>query len=111
MLRSRLYQHYTEIQKQEQAAKEDAKMAIAWGSQIRSYFFQPHLLVKDHRTNHSTGNVTAVMDGDLDGFMETYLKLEDPKTRKKREGAEGAWEEEARYEGVRQLELFAGAEA
>ncbi|MEG1743994.1 MAG: peptide chain release factor 2 [Ruthenibacterium sp.] len=48
--------------------------AIAWGSQIRSYVFMPYTLVKDHRTNFENGNVSAVMDGDLDGFINAYLK-------------------------------------
>ena len=47
---------------------------IAWGSQIRSYVFCPYTLVKDHRTNYEVGNVQAVMDGDLNNFMEEYLK-------------------------------------
>lgn len=47
---------------------------IAWGSQIRSYVFCPYTLVKDHRSNYETGNVQAVMDGDLNGFIESYLK-------------------------------------
>lgn len=47
---------------------------IAWGSQIRSYVFCPYTLVKDHRTNFEVGNVQSVMDGDLDGFIESYLK-------------------------------------
>ncbi len=48
---------------------------IAWGSQIRSYVFCPYTLVKDHRTNYEVGNVQNVMDGDLDGFIESYLKM------------------------------------
>ena len=48
--------------------------AIAWGSQIRSYVFMPYTLVKDHRTGYENGNVSAVMDGDLDGFINAYLK-------------------------------------
>ena len=47
---------------------------IAWGSQIRSYVFMPYTMVKDHRTGYETGNVNAVMDGDLDGFINAYLK-------------------------------------
>ena len=47
---------------------------IAWGHQIRSYVFMPYTMVKDHRTNYETGNVDAVMDGDLDGFIFAYLK-------------------------------------
>ena len=47
---------------------------IAWGSQIRSYVFHPYSMVKDHRTNWETGNIGAVMDGDLDPFINAYLK-------------------------------------
>jgi peptide chain release factor 2 len=47
---------------------------ITWGSQIRSYVFMPYTLVKDHRTSFETGNINAVMDGDLDGFINAYLK-------------------------------------
>lgn len=50
------------------------QMDIAWGSQIRSYVFCPYTLVKDHRTNYEVGNVQAVMDGDLNGFMDSYLR-------------------------------------
>ena len=49
-------------------------LKIAWGHQIRSYVFMPYTMVKDHRTNYETGNVDAVMDGDLDGFIFAYLK-------------------------------------
>ena len=75
MLKSKLL----ELKEKEKKDKiEDLKgnqMDIAWGSQIRSYVFCPYTLVKDHRTNYETGNVQAVMDGDLNGFMEAYLKL------------------------------------
>ena len=47
---------------------------VGWGSQIRSYVFQPYQLVKDLRTEYEVGNVSAVLDGDLDGFMEAYLR-------------------------------------
>ena len=50
------------------------QMDIAWGSQIRSYVFCPYTLVKDHRTNYEVGNVSSVMDGDLNGFIDSYLK-------------------------------------
>ena len=56
---------------------EDIKgvqMEIAWGSQIRSYVFHPYSMVKDHRTQFETGNIQAVMDGELDGFIDAYLK-------------------------------------
>lgn len=52
---------------------------IGWGSQIRSYVFMPYTLVKDHRTNYEMGNINAVMDGDLDGFINAYLKAESQK--------------------------------
>ena len=47
---------------------------IAWGSQIRSYVFCPYTLVKDHRTNYETGNIEAVMNGEIEDFMKEYLK-------------------------------------
>ena len=50
------------------------QMQIAWGSQIRSYVFMPYTLAKDHRTGFESGNINAVMDGDLDGFINAYLK-------------------------------------
>lgn len=53
---------------------QGVKLNIEWGSQIRSYVFMPYTLVKDHRTNCETGNITAVMDGDLDNFIAEYLK-------------------------------------
>ena len=66
-----------ELKEREQKEKiEDIKgvqMEIAWGSQIRSYVFCPYTLVKDHRTNYEEGNVNAVMDGALDGFINAYL--------------------------------------
>ena len=57
---------------------EDIKgeqMQIAWGSQIRSYVFMPYTLVKDHRTGFEMGNVNAVMDGDIDGFINAFLAM------------------------------------
>jgi peptide chain release factor 2 len=63
------------------------KKDIAWGSQIRSYVFQPYQLVKDHRTALETGNVNAVMDGDLDQFIEAYLIAS---SGKKAEGTESS---------------------
>ena len=75
MLKSKL----VDLKEKEEKAKIDKlkgnQMDIAWGSQIRSYVFCPYTLVKDHRTNYEIGNVQSVMDGDLNGFMEAYLKL------------------------------------
>ena len=47
-----------------------------WGSQIRSYVFQPYTMVKDHRTNYESGNIDDVMDGNLEGFITAYLKMQ-----------------------------------
>ena len=73
VLRSRLY----ELRKKEQEEKlgkvVSEKKDIAWGSQIRSYVFQPYQMVKDHRTGMETGNVNAVMDGEIEQFIEAYL--------------------------------------
>jgi peptide chain release factor 2 len=76
VLRSRLYQHYREERDAEQAAKAGEKKDIAWGSQIRSYVFQPYQLVKDLRTDTETSNIVEVMDGDLDEFIESYLRTQ-----------------------------------
>jgi peptide chain release factor 2 len=73
VLRARLYEHYSREQEEEMAKLEGVKQAIAWGSQIRSYVLAPYQLVKDHRTGEETGNVTAVLDGDVDRFIEAYL--------------------------------------
>ena len=54
---------------------------IAWGSQIRSYVFMPYTLAKDHRTGFEMGNIQAVMDGDIDGFINAYLKMESLKSQ------------------------------
>lgn len=74
MLRSKLFE--LEMEKREKLKKnlEGEQQAIEWGSQIRSYVFQPYTLVKDNRTAVETGNIQAVMDGDLDPFIEGYLK-------------------------------------
>ena len=74
VLRARLYQYYKDQQDAEQAVKTGDKKDIAWGSQIRSYVFQPYQLVKDLRTNTETSSVGDVMDGDLDPFIESYLR-------------------------------------
>ena len=73
VLKARLYQF--ELQKEKEAAQviENQKMDIGWGSQIRSYVFHPYNMVKDHRTKHESGNVQAVMDGDIDPFIRAWL--------------------------------------
>jgi peptide chain release factor 2 len=73
VLRARLYDYYKRQQDEEMAKLQGEKAPIAWGSQIRSYVLAPYQLVKDHRTGEETGNVTAVLDGDLDRFIEAYL--------------------------------------
>jgi len=74
VLRSRLYEHYKQEQEIENAKHAQEKKDISWGNQIRSYVFQPYTMVKDHRTKHESGNIQAVMDGELDPFIEEYLK-------------------------------------
>ncbi len=74
LLRSRLYQKYKEEEEAKRAALESSKKEIAWGSQIRSYVMHPYTLVKDHRTGVEKGDVEAVMDGDIDEFIEASLQ-------------------------------------
>jgi peptide chain release factor 2 len=73
VLKSRLYQHYKEEEEARQEKLESQKKKIEWGSQIRSYVFHPYNLVKDHRTAVETSNVQAVMDGEIDQFIQGYL--------------------------------------
>jgi peptide chain release factor 2 len=75
ILKSRLFELEQKKKEAEFNAIVGEKKEIAWGSQIRSYVFQPYQMVKDHRTAHETGNVSAVMDGGIDGFIEAYLKM------------------------------------
>jgi len=74
ILKARLFDLYQQQQQQELEKIRGDQKEIAWGSQIRSYVFQPYSLVKDHRTNVEVGNVQAVMDGELDEFINAYLK-------------------------------------
>ncbi|QTH46867.1 peptide chain release factor 2 [Cohnella sp. LGH] len=74
MLRSKLYELKIQEQQRELAEVRGEQMEIAWGSQIRSYVFHPYSMVKDHRTQVETGNVGAVMDGELDSFIDGYLR-------------------------------------
>ncbi len=86
MLKSRLFDYYKEQQNQEREKNSVEKKDISWGNQIRSYVFQPYTMVKDTRTRWETGNIGAVMDGDLDDFIEAYLKY--------------AWEVKSKKQGV-----------
>ena len=74
MLKAKLYQRKLEEQEAELAKIRGEVKEIGWGSQIRSYVFHPYSLVKDHRTSYEVGNVQAVMDGELDGFIDAYLR-------------------------------------
>jgi peptide chain release factor 2 len=76
VLRSRLYQHYQEQQQEEMKKYEESKKKIEWGSQIRSYVFQPYTLVKDHRTGVQTSDIQRVMDGDLEIFINAFITQE-----------------------------------
>ena len=75
ILGSRLYQLRLDEQKEKMKEIESSKMDNAWGSQIRSYVFHPYNMVKDHRTSVETSNIQQVMDGDLDNFIQEYLKI------------------------------------
>ena len=76
ILKSRIYQRMIEEQENRLAAIKGEQKRIEWGSQIRSYVFQPYRMVKDLRTGYEVGNVQAVMDGDIDEFIFAYLKSE-----------------------------------
>ena len=73
MLKSKLVEIAEREQKERIEDLKGVQMEIGWGSQIRSYVFHPYSMVKDHRTSFETGNTGAVMDGDLDGFIDAYL--------------------------------------
>ena len=73
ILRSRLYEYYHEQREKENSKYSGEKKDISWGNQIRSYVFQPYTMVKDHRTKCESGNIQAVMDGDIDQFMDAFL--------------------------------------
>jgi len=74
VLKSRLYMLEQQKRDEHIAKLYGDKGEIAWGNQIRSYVMQPYQMVKDHRTDFQTGNVSAVLDGDIDGFIESYLR-------------------------------------
>src|SRR2546428_13560773 len=83
MLRSKIYEF--EMEKKRAATKkiEDSKLDIDFGSQIRSYVLQPYRMIKDHRTKVEVGDVDRVLDGDLEPFVRSYLRM--------RRGGEQAW--------------------
>ena len=74
MLKSKLLHLKEQEHKETIEELKGIQMDIAWGSQIRSYVFCPYTMVKDHRTNFEVGNIQAVMDGDLNGFIDSYLR-------------------------------------
>ena len=74
MLKSKLLDLKEKEQKEKIEDLKGEQKDIAWGSQIRSYVFCPYTMVKDNRTHYEVGNVEAVMDGDINDFMEKYLK-------------------------------------
>jgi peptide chain release factor 2 len=74
LLRAKLYDLHEKQRQAELAAQRGKQEEIAWGSQIRSYVLQPYQMVKDHRTGMEIGNVSAVLDGDLDPFINAYLQ-------------------------------------
>jgi peptide chain release factor 2 len=76
ILKGRLYEKRQEEHEAEMAKLRGEQKDIGWGSQIRSYVFHPYSMVKDHRTNEETGNIQAVMDGDLDAFINAYLRMQ-----------------------------------
>ncbi len=79
VLRSRLYTKLREEEKEKKDKIAGEKKDISWGNQIRSYIFHPYNLVKDHRTGVHTGNINAVMDGDIDEFIDGYLRWNERK--------------------------------
>lgn len=73
MLRARLYELEMQKKEQEKDAANESKTEIGWGHQIRSYVLHPYQMIKDLRTGHETSNTAAVLDGDLDGFINASL--------------------------------------
>jgi len=73
MIRAKIFDIKEREQKEKIEGIKGVQMDIAWGSQIRSYVFCPYMMVKDHRTNYEEGNVNSVMDGEIDGFINSYL--------------------------------------
>ncbi len=85
MLKSKLYMLEEQKRDAELAKLYSNKGQIAWGSQIRSYVLQPYQLIKDHRTDYQTGNVNAMLDGDIESFIESYLRYRAEKKHKQQQ--------------------------
>jgi peptide chain release factor 2 len=79
VLRSRIYAKLLQVEEEKKEKIAGEKKDISWGNQIRSYVFHPYTMVKDHRTNVQTGNIQAVMDGNIDQFIEGYLRWKERK--------------------------------
>jgi peptide chain release factor 2 len=75
VLEARLLEREVRRRQEEQAKLKGEHVEMGWGNQIRSYVLHPYKMVKDHRTNYETSNAGAVLDGDLDGFIQAYLKM------------------------------------
>ena len=73
MLASKLYELREREKNAELQVRDGSQGEISWGSQIRSYVLHPYQMVKDHRTNHEVGNTQAVLEGDINPFIEAYL--------------------------------------
>ncbi len=82
MLKSKLYMLEQQKRDAELAKMYSSKGQIAWGNQIRSYVLQPYQMIKDHRTDHQTGNVNAMLDGEIEDFIESYLRYRAEKKSK-----------------------------
>jgi peptide chain release factor 2 len=74
ILRSRLYERAMQERREELLTLQGEKKEVTWGSQIRSYVLHPYTIVKDHRTGHEAGNAQAVLDGDIDDFIMSFLR-------------------------------------
>jgi len=79
LLRARVYEYYKKIEDKKFEKFEKQKSEIAWGNQIRSYILHPYKLVKDHRTDYETSNVDAVLDGNIEPFIRSFLLKKDSK--------------------------------
>lgn len=74
LLKAKLFEHYKEQEEEKLSLQQVSKKKIEWGSQIRSYVFHPYNMIKDHRTLHESSNIEAIMNGDIDPFINSFLK-------------------------------------